>query len=132
MSPRRRRNRLDFRSICLRAKMSLQKLTGLRSIRVVHDVVAVEHAAGLVAAEFHRNAFGDAGAHHVANRSAPEIVNDNTAESSLPARCFPSLSKIADRFTVVLKHIPAIRTPLLVRALDDLPQLPPSRKRPTI
>src|SRR5579883_783226 len=125
MNPRRRRNRLDFRSVCLRAKMSLQKLTGLRSIRVVHDILAVENASRLVTAEFHRYALRDAGAHHVSNRSAPEIVHNDAAKSGLLTCRVPGFPEVADRLPIIMKDVWALWPPLLMRSLNDLQKLPP-------
>src|SRR5579875_147381 len=59
-------------------------------------------------------------------------MNYDAAESSLFARSFPSLSKIADRLAVIMEHEKTIRTPLLVRSLNDLQQLAPQRKWPTV
>jgi hypothetical protein len=50
-----------------------------------------------VAVQLHSHALGDAGAHHVPNGGAAEIVNDDPGQVRLLARRFPSLSEITDR-----------------------------------
>src|SRR5579875_2653172 len=59
-------------------------------------------------------------------------MNYDAAESSLLAGRIPGLSKIADRLAAVMKHVRAIGPPLLMRSPNDLPQLPPQRKRPAV
>lgn len=83
--------------------MGPQELTGPRSVSVVHDVVAVEDAARLVAAYFHRDALGNAGPQHVPGGRSAQIVNDDSRQSRLLAGRFPGFSKIADRLTVVVR-----------------------------
>jgi hypothetical protein len=48
----------------------------LPQISIADDIIAIEHAARFVAAQFHRHAFGDAGADHVPNRRSTEVVRD--------------------------------------------------------
>src|SRR3954466_12153869 len=48
----------------------------LPQVSVAHNIIAIEDAARLVAAQFHRGAFGDPRADHVANGRPPEVVGN--------------------------------------------------------
>jgi len=45
-------------------------------ISIADDIIAIEDAARLVTAQFHRDAFGNAGADHVPDGRATEFVRD--------------------------------------------------------
>ena len=45
-------------------------------IPIADDIIAIENAASLVAAQFHRHAFGDAGADHVPDGGSAKVVRD--------------------------------------------------------
>ena len=45
-------------------------------ISVADDIIAIEDAARLVSAQFHRDALRNAGADHVPDGRAPEVVRD--------------------------------------------------------
>ena len=49
---------------------------GVPQVSVAHDIIAIEDAARLVAAQFHRHAFRDAGADHVPDGRSAEVVRD--------------------------------------------------------
>src|SRR5688572_16714020 len=51
-------------------------MRSLPQVSVAEDIIAIEHAARLVAAQFHRHAFGDACADHVPYGDSPEVVRD--------------------------------------------------------
>src|SRR5437870_7800906 len=53
-----------------------QPVRRLPQVSVAHDIIAVEDAMRLVAAQFHRDAFGDAGAHHVPDGRPAEVVRN--------------------------------------------------------
>jgi hypothetical protein len=53
-------------------------------ISIAHDIIAIEHAAGLVAAQFRGHALRNAGPDHVADGRSPEFVRDAARSSSLP------------------------------------------------
>jgi len=50
----------------------------LPQVSIADDIIAIEHAARLVAAQFHRHAFGNAGADHVPDGGAAEVVRNTT------------------------------------------------------
>ena len=53
-----------------------QPVRSLPQVSVAHDIIAIKNAASLVAAQFHRDAFGNAGADHVPDGGATEVVRD--------------------------------------------------------
>ena len=48
----------------------------LPQISIADDIITIEHAASLVAAQVHRHTFGNARADHVQNRGSTEVVRD--------------------------------------------------------
>jgi hypothetical protein len=50
-------------------------------VSIADDIIAIEHAASLVAAQFHGHTLGNAGTDHVADGRPPEVVR-NTAGAS--------------------------------------------------
>src|SRR5262249_28838160 len=116
----------------LRPQMALKQLARPRPIFIVDDVVPVEDAARPVTAEFHRYPLGDAGAHHIPHSCASKVVHDDATQSRLLARCLPCLPKVADRLTVILEDVWADRSPVFVRALNNLQQLAAHREWPSV
>jgi len=49
---------------------------GVPQISIAHDIIAIEDAASLVTAQFHRDALRNAGADHVPDGGATEVVRD--------------------------------------------------------
>jgi hypothetical protein len=89
------------------------------------DRVAVEHGAGLVPGELHRDALGDAALHHVADGGAAAVVQHATREAGRLARLRPARAEVFDRAPVVptedeRHHAPE---PLLVVTDDRTPAL---------
>jgi hypothetical protein len=115
----------------LSAEVALQEFASSRPICVVHNIVAVEDPAGLVAAELHRNTLGNSGPDHIPDGSAAEIVNDNPGDPGLPAGRFPCLSKSTDRLAMIVEHKRTAEAPLLRRPLNDFQKLVPQRQGPT-
>src|SRR5271157_2893166 len=72
-------------------------------VALVHNVVPVEHRAGLVPADLHGHALRHAGANHVAHRSAAEIVKQLPGEPNLPAGSRPRLPYVSDRLSIVVE-----------------------------
>src|SRR6266852_5863170 len=124
--------RRHFSRTRLRAQVALEKFASAGAICVVHNVVTVEDPPRLVAAQFHGHALRNSGAHHVSDRRPAQIVNNDSGESRLLARRLPGLPEVADRLAVVVEHVRAIRTPLLVRSLDDFQKLAAERKRAAV
>jgi len=50
---------------------SLELLGGVYEVAVAHDVIAAEHAGGLVAAQLHGDVFRDSGPHEVPHGGTP-------------------------------------------------------------
>jgi hypothetical protein len=66
-----------------------QEHGGGAEILLVADVVAVEHRARFVAGHFHRDTFTHPGAYEVADRSAPEIVDQPAGHAGRGAGLSP-------------------------------------------
>ena len=77
-----------------------QLLDPPRLVPFVHDVVAVEHGACLVARDRHRDLLGDPGLHEIPRRRAPEIMRDRPSAGlpRLRVRPLPVDPGCADRF----------------------------------
>jgi len=60
-----------------------------------------------VSRHLHRDAFRDAGPHEIADRSAPEIVQDTAGTSRLPARSTEGHAKALDRLARSVKDLSA-------------------------
>ena len=71
-----------------------------------HDVVALEHRAGFVTRQLHRDAFRDARPHQTAHRRATKIVRDPTRTPRGDARLPPRFVEPAfgDRLAGLLVH----------------------------
>ena len=71
-------------------------LSRMSQVLFADDVVALEYASGLVAGNRHGHSLGDAGANHVANRTAPEIMEQSFADLGILACGLPCLNKLLD------------------------------------
>ena len=66
-------------------------------ISIAHDIIAIEDAASLVAAQFHRHTFGDAGTNLVADGRSPEVVRDAAGAAGNDSGAAPRMVKAAGR-----------------------------------
>src|SRR5262245_37398552 len=80
--------------------MRFQPTRGISEVAVANDVVPVEDAAGLVAAQFHRHAFRDTGTDHVANCRTAEVGRDTGRASGPDSRTAPRMVEAAPRDAV--------------------------------
>ena len=117
---------------------------GRAQVAVRHDVVAVEHAARLVAGELHRDAFRYAAANHVPDGGSPEVVRNAPGTPGREARRLPCRCERANRLRILLAspslrdhanehprhHVPSFLQPLvcLVLCLEKFAQVIGERK----
>jgi hypothetical protein len=73
---------------------------GLAQIRVRDDVVALEHAAGLVARDLHGHAFRDAAADHFPDRRAAKVMKQLPQDARGLTGFRPGGAKLSNRPTV--------------------------------
>lgn len=82
-------------------------------VPLAQDVVTVKDAPGLVPADLHGYALRDPGPDHVADRRAPEVMEQPAREPCRLARGFPSPPKVSDRLPVPVED-PRDRAALLL------------------
>ena len=64
---------------------------------IADDIIAIEDAARLVTAQFHRDAFGNAGADHVPDGGATEVVRNASWTAGGDAGAAPGVVEAARR-----------------------------------
>ena len=72
-------------------------IRGLAQISVADDIITIEDATRFVAAQFHRHAFGDAGADHVPDGGSAEVMRDATWAASGDPGAAPRVVETAGR-----------------------------------
>ena len=70
-----------------------EALARLHEVPLIHDVVALEDAAGGVAQQHHRDALGYTGAHQVPRRGPSTIVDPSSDQPGVAARVTPGVHK---------------------------------------
>jgi hypothetical protein len=70
-----------------------QPVRRLPQVSVADDIISIEDATRLVAAQFHRDAFWNAGADHVPNGRSPEVVRDAAGTSGGDPGAAPRVEK---------------------------------------
>jgi hypothetical protein len=74
-----------------------QPVRRLPQVSVAHDIITIEDATRLVAAQFHRHAFGDAGAHHVPDGRSAKVVRDAAGTAGGDPGAAPRVVEAAGR-----------------------------------
>ena len=82
-------------------------------ISVADDIIAIENAASLVAAQFHRHALWNAGADHVADGRSPEVVRNAAGAPGRRPRPPPGLvpGRSLSSFTMSRGRSPVMASP---------------------
>src|SRR5262249_600691 len=78
----------------------VELLRGLGQVALAHDVVSVEHLAGLPAHHLHRDPFGNARSHEVPYRRSSEVLEDAAWAAGELAGGRPRLVEAPDWFAV--------------------------------
>src|SRR5215472_11642828 len=112
--------------------MSLQLLRSLGQICLAYDVVAVEDAARLVAAETHGYTLRDTSTDHVADGGPPKIMDNNPIKTGCLACCLPCFAKISYGLAIQVKDNGTIWPPHLISFLDYSKKLTLERQDPSV
>ena len=112
-APRRRRRR---------SRTVLQTARGIPQVAIADDVVAVEHAPSLITAQRHGHALRHAGANHVSDGCAPQVMRDAAWTPRLDPGAAPGMVEAAgrDRVSSEKRDISGLRRSVVKKhMLDD-------------
>src|SRR5262249_43902350 len=91
-------------------------LSGLATVLLGSNVVAVKDAPRLVAKDLHGHALGRTRADVMARRRPSEVVNEPTRETRRLTRCAPGIVKITHGLPFVMKDVAHDDAPLVLDA----------------
>jgi len=90
-----RESRLSAADVVRKCARSRQPTRHVAEIAWAHDMVAIEHATGLVAGHLHRHSLRDTGVDHVPHRCASTVMPQLPGQASILTSRLPSLPEVA-------------------------------------
>src|SRR3954451_20008623 len=80
-------------AVGLPVQVTVQLVSRVMQVLLVHDVIAVKNTAGLVAGNSHGHFFRDASAHQIPDASAPKVM-EQARDSRFLGRLVPRLADV--------------------------------------
>ena len=108
-----------------------EALTCRGQFPLVHDVVAVKDASGLVTSEQHGHTLRHAGPDEVSRCRPATVVKQPSGNASVSARGGPRRLPLPHRYAVALEDEPIGLPPTLGPPIEDLPKRRRDRQQPS-